>query len=133
MLVFAALAAGALLALLLVFAANRRSAGPLPVYAVGLAVTAAVYVVFALRGGASTRWLGIEILGFIIFGAAALIGLRSFPLLLALSWALHVAWDVLLHLNGAGAAYTPSWYPWLCVSFDLVIAAAVLRSLRNQT
>jgi hypothetical protein len=101
------------------------------VYAVGLVVTAAVYVVLALRGGASARWVGIEILGFAAYGAAALIGLRSFPLLLAVGWALHVAWDVLLHLNGAGAAFTPSWYPWLCVSFDLVIAVAVLRSFRN--
>ena len=51
--------------------------------------------------------------------------------MLAAGWAAHVAWDVLLHLSGAGAEYTPHWYPWLCVSFDLVMAGAVLASSRR--
>jgi hypothetical protein len=25
----------------------------------------------------------------------------------------------------AGAAYTPDWYPWGCVAFDLVVGGAV--------
>ena len=46
--------------------------------------------------------------------------------MLAAGWALHIAWDMTLHLRGAGAEYTPTWYPWACLSFDLVIAGAVL-------
>jgi hypothetical protein len=41
---------------------------------------------------------------------------------------MHVLWDVSLHLSGAGAMYTPDWYPWGCVSFDLVVAGAVLTA-----
>jgi hypothetical protein len=130
--VIAALLAGFMLAMVLVFIANRRGAAARRVYAIGLIFAAAVYVVFALAGSATTGWLAIEVLGLIGFGAAALLGVRTFPLLLAFGWALHVAWDVLLHLDGAGAAYTPSWYPWMCVSFDLVIAAAVWYSLHNR-
>lgn len=103
------------------------------VYAVGLVVAAVVYVVFGVAGGASARWLGLEILGVIIYGAAAWAGLRGWPPLLAAGWAAHVAWDVLLHVNGVGAEYTPRWYPWLCVSFDLVVAVAALLLIRRET
>lgn len=101
------------------------------VYAVGLVFTALVYVVFGVAGGASAQWLALESLGVFLYGAAAWGGLRGRPWLLALGWAAHVAWDVLLHLSGAGAEYTPHWYPWLCVSFDLVMAGAVLASSRR--
>ncbi len=102
------------------------------IYAVGLVITALIYVVFGVAGGASTQWLGLESLGFLLYGAAAWGGLRGRPWLLAMGWAAHVAWDVLLHLSGAGAEYTPHWYPWSCVSFDLVIAGAVLASSRRE-
>lgn len=102
------------------------------VYAVGLVITAIIYVVFGVAGGAPARWLAFEILGVFLYGAAAWAGLRGRPWLLALGWAAHVAWDVLLHLSGAGAEYTPYWYPWSCVSFDLVIAGAVLASSRRE-
>ncbi len=128
--ILAALVVGIILALVLIFVANRQGLAR-RVYAVGLACAAAVYVVFALAGRASPGWLGLEVIGLVGFGAAALLGLRAFPLVLAFGWAVHVAWDVLLHLEGAGAAYTPSWYPWLCLSFDLIIAGAVLKSHRH--
>ena len=102
------------------------------VYAVGLVVTALVYVVFGVVGGASAQWLALESLSVLLYGAAAWGGLRGRPWLLALGWAAHVAWDVLLHLSGAGAEYTPHWYPWSCVSFDLVVAGAVLASSRRR-
>lgn len=101
------------------------------VYAVGLLVTALVYVVFGVAGGAGSRWLAVECLGVFLYGAAAWGGLRGRPWLLASGWAAHVAWDVLLHLGGAGSEYTPHWYPWTCVSFDLVMAGAVLASSRR--
>jgi hypothetical protein len=101
-------------------------------YAIGLVVAALIYFVFGLAGGASARWLAVESLGVIIYGALAWAGLRWRPWLLSLGWGTHVTWDVLLHLNGAGAEYTPAWYPWLCVSFDLVIAVAALSLTRHR-
>lgn len=127
-----ALLVGAALSLALVGLARRYPPGrERHVYAVGLVVTALIYVVFGVADGAGARWLALEILGVLLYGAAAWAGLRGRPWLLAVGWAAHVAWDVLLHLSGAGSEYTPHWYPWLCVSFDLVVAAAVLASSRR--
>jgi hypothetical protein len=101
------------------------------VYAVGLVIAALIYVGFGVAGGASGQWLAFESLGLLLYGAAAWGGLRGRPWLLAAGWAAHIAWDVPLHLTGAGAEYTPRWYVWLCVSFDLVMAGAVLASSRR--
>lgn len=95
-------------------------------------IAALIYVVFAAVGGTGARWLALESLGVIIYGAAAWVGIRGRPWLLALAWAMHVVWDALLHLGGAGSEYTPRWYPWLCVSFDLVMAGAVLASSQRR-
>ena len=95
-------------------------------YAIGLAVTALIYFVFALLGRASARSLALEALGLFLYTAVAWIGYRKSAALLAFGWAMHVVWDVALHLQGAGAGYTPDWYPWGCVSFDLIVAGAVL-------
>jgi len=97
-------------------------------YAIGLVVTALIYVVLALIGRASARSLGLEALGVLLYGAVAWAGFRKSSALLALGWAMHVVWDVSLHLQGAGAGYTPAWYPWFCVSFDLMVAGAVLTA-----
>src|ERR1044072_3669549 len=123
-------------ALSLVLVRLARTCSPIDerrVYAVGLIVTALVYVIFGVVGGASPRWLALESLGVVIYGAAAWGGLRGWHSFLAVGWALHVAWDVALHLRGAGAEYTPPWYPWSCVSFDLVIAGAVLALMKRGT
>jgi hypothetical protein len=100
-------------------------------YAIGLAVTALNYVVFALIGRASARSLALEALGVLLYGAVAWVGFRWSAALLALGWAMHVVWDVSLHLQGAGAGYTPDWYPWGCVSFDLMVAGAVVTAGAN--
>ena len=90
----------------------------------GLMAAAIIYVFFAILGGATSYWLILEALGVLFYGSLAWIGLRRHPSLIALGWLTHVAWDVLLHLSGDGAQYTPGWYPVLCFSFDLVIALA---------
>jgi hypothetical protein len=113
-------------------ARTRGPEGEMRIYAIGLVVAAVIYLSFGLVNGASAVWLAIESFGIIIYGAVAWVGLRWRPSLLALGWAAHVAWDVLLHLYGAGAEYTPTWYPWLCISFDLVIAGAVLALVRRK-
>ncbi len=127
-----ALVLGTILSLALVGLARRYPPVSERVfYAVGLVIAALVYVVFGVAGGASAQWLAVEILGVLLYGTAAWAGLRSRPWLLAAGWSAHVAWDVLFHLSGAGADYTPDWYPWFCVSFDLVMAGAVVASSRR--
>jgi hypothetical protein len=102
------------------------------IFAVGLIVTALVYVAFAIAGGASSRWIGIEMLGVAAYGSAAWLGFRRWPAILAAGWAAHVVWDVALHLTGTGAAYTPAWYPWLCLGFDVPIGVLVMVRHRAQ-
>lgn len=128
-----ALIIGAALSLALVWLARTYSPGREErVYAIGLVVAALIYVGFGVAGGAGARWVVLESLGVLLYGAAAWGGLRGRPWLLAAGWAAHIAWDVPLHLSGAGAEYTPPWYPWLCVSFDLIVAGAVLASGRRK-
>lgn len=129
-----ALPLGTALSLCLVWLARTYAPGrERRVYSAGLVIAALLYVAFGVVGGAGARWLALESLGVLFYGAAAWGGLRGRHYwLLAAGWAAHVAWDVALHLTGAGAEYTPSWYPWLCVSFDLVMAGAVLVSSRRR-
>jgi hypothetical protein len=120
-----ALVVGAALAFaFLVWTRAQADAGR-RLYAIGLFVTALIYVAFALAGGADGHSLGQEGLGVLLYGAAAWVGFRKSITLLALGWAMHPVWDVALHLQYPGAAYTPDWYPWGCISFDLVVAGAV--------
>jgi len=118
---------GGMLALALAAFANRRSAyHAVRVYATALIVAALIYVAFALIGRASGAWLLVEMGGVALFGAAAVVGRRTWVPCLAVGWAAHVAWDLALHRSGPGAVYTPVWYPWLCVGFDLTLAACIL-------
>jgi hypothetical protein len=121
-----ALVVGTLLAFAFLIWTRGQPDGGRRYYAIGLLITALIYVIFPLIGRASARSLALEALGLLIYGAAAWIGYRKSVELLALGWAMHVVWDVALHLQGAGAGYTPDWYPWGCVSFDLIVAGAVL-------
>ncbi len=126
------LLAGLLLSLLLVRAARRKDPRTeRTVYAAGLLVAALLYVGFALVGRASAEWLATEAVGVALYGLVALIGLTRWPAVLAAGWAAHVAWDLVFHLNGPGDTYTPDFYPWLCVSFDTVLAGAVVATLRR--
>lgn len=125
-----AILAGALAALLLVGLARlggRRLEGW--VYSLGLVVAALVYVVAAARAGGGKELL-VEAVGLAAFGTIALVGLLFSPLVLALGWALHVGWDLVLH-PGTGAGSIPYWYPAVCFGFDLLIAAYVAASLRG--
>ena len=80
------------------------------VYGVGLGITAIAYIALALVHGAPTRYLGLELVGAVLYGSAAILGTRRWPALLALGWTAHVAWDLFLHSPG-GAGYAPPWYP----------------------
>jgi hypothetical protein len=117
--------AGILLAMLLVWLAERRPARARFIYGVALVVAALIYVGFAVLGGADARWLGIEAFGVALFGAAAYVGVTAAPLVLALAWIAHISWDF-FH---SGSAYTPGWYIFLCAGFDAVIAIAVFKTI----
>ena len=113
---------GAALALAyVVYARTRRR--PAVVFAAGLIVAAAIYVVFALFA-MDWRSVLLELGGLLLFTAIAFGGLRWTSHLLAIGWLAHVAWDLLLHpvqLSG----FAPWWYPALCIGFDLFVAGSI--------
>ena len=128
-----ALVVGIVLAFAYLLWTRRQPDGGRRLYTIGLIVTALIYLVFALVGRPDARSLGLEALGVLLYGGAAWLGYRKSAALLALGWALHIVWDVALHLHGAGGAYTPDWYPWGCLSFDLIVAGAVLTMGAGRT
>jgi hypothetical protein len=99
-----ALVVGIALAFVFLGWTRKQPDGGRRVYTIGLIVTALIYVVFALLGRGSARSLALEALGVLLYGGAAWLGFRKSAALLALGWAMHVVWDVALHLQGAGAA-----------------------------
>ncbi len=123
-----ALVVGIVLASAFLFWTRSQPDAGRRLYTIGLVVTPLIYFVFALAGRAGARSLALEAAGVLLYGAAAWIGYRWSATVLALGWALHVVWDVALHLQGAGALYTPDWYPWGCASFDLMVGGAVLAA-----
>ncbi len=115
---------------LIVFARIRSRGSELFVYAIGLVIAALIYPAFTVINGGMSR-VGTEVIGVAVFSTIALLGLRLSPVLLAFGWTTHVAWDVLLH-GGDGSAYVPSWYPTVCVGFDLLLAGYIVAALRSR-
>lgn len=93
--------------------------------AVQLGFIGAVYFGFAIADGS----VGQLLLEFLVAGAFLFVGVVALwadaPLVLAIGYAAHGAWDFLHHPR---AVTTPvrSWYPPFCVVFDVVVAAFVL-------
>ena len=98
---------------------NRRR-----VFGIGLVAAAFIYVLFAVFAG-TQRDLLVESSGVVLFGALAVLGIRRSAWFLALGWAAHVGWDLLLHPVDV-SSYAPWWYPVTCIGFDLVVAGAIL-------
>jgi hypothetical protein len=127
---------GVLLALALVLVARRLGRRrELQAYAAVLVLTAVAYFLFGLLHGAPGRHLALEAVGAVAYTLAAVLGARRWPLLLAVGWTGHVAWDLFVHYAG-GPNFAPAWYPVLCVGFDLFlggyIAGAVTRPLPER-
>lgn len=121
---------GALLGGGLAWFAHRSRTGWYRVLGLGLIVAAAIYVGFALRADDAARWLGVEAIGLLSFGAMGWLGLSGRAWWLVAGWGLHPLWDVPLHYSGAGAGIAPDWYAIACLSFDLVVAAYVAARTR---
>jgi hypothetical protein len=67
-------------------------------------------------------WLGIELMGLLLFATLAWLGWKRSPGLLAAGIALHgVAWDC-WHLR---SSYVPHWYALGCLLIDLTLGAYV--------
>lgn len=99
-------------------------------YAVGLVFAAFVYVGFAALAGGGLSWLAVEIGGAAIFALVAFLGLRISVWFLALGWAAHVGWDVLLH-KVQNVGFVPEWYPVMCIGFDLFLAGYIATCVRG--
>ncbi len=98
----------------------------------GLIVAALVYVAFAAIWG-DLRWAVIELAGAGVYGMFYWLALRGSLAWLATGWALHPAWDGLLHLAGPGSAIAPEAYVLACISFDLAVVAYAIYRLRAAT
>jgi hypothetical protein len=117
--------AGAVSAGVLVVALHRAGVERVQRYwAWLLFVAAAIYVGFVLVGNVPIQWLLIEIGGLVLFSALAVVGLKYSPWVLAAAWFGHIGWDTLLH--SPDMAFVPTWYPPLCIGFDLVVGAYIV-------
>ncbi len=122
---------GAVGAYLLLAYSRRRRGAEIRILATALVVAAVIYLGFALLWG-SAAWIGVETLGIVAYGLPAWLGLRAKGAVagrrwLALGWGLHPLWDLTLHLWGPGRHVVPDWYAVACLSFDLIVAAYLLR------
>lgn len=116
---------GALLCSLFVMIARRAGLRrELAIYAVALVAAALIYVIFAALGGATLGWDAVETSGLAIFSLLALLARRGSREALILGWAVHPAWDVLIH-GASRTQFVPEWYPALCASFDLTLAGYI--------
>jgi hypothetical protein len=100
------------------------------ILAVSLVGAAVIYVGFAAVWG-DYRWVAIETAGVPIYWLFAWLGMRYSPVWLAVGWAAHPVWDVVLHMLGPGRAIAPDWYPVACITFDLLVAFYVLVRART--
>ena len=95
-----------------------------------LFIAAGAYFGFATSGrevlGTGQVWMLVELVQVVGFGTLALLGLRGSPYWLAVGWALHPFWDVVLHYVGPGHPFTPWTYAIACVSFDWLIALYIV-------
>jgi len=97
-------------------------------FAIGLVVTALIYVGLAFFNNALT-WIPIELAGVAIFAVFAWLGLKKSGWWLAAGWALHPLWDAGLH--DYSTQFVPHWYIGGCIGFDLLVAAYIVYRGRN--
>ena len=96
-------------------------------YAVILIVVASYYVLFAVMAGAHSE-LPAEIAIFALFAAAAVIGFRASPWIIAAGLAGHGLFDIVRasFLTGSGV---PAWWPQFCLAYDVAAGAGLAAIL----
>jgi len=103
-----------------------ESRHPSVIFGVGLIVAAAVYVLFAALAR-DVRAVNRELVGLLVFGLLAAAGVRWSARLLGFGWLLHVSWDLSFHPIDV-SSYAPSWYPPVCLGFDLFVAGYIFAN-----
>ena len=97
-------------------------------YAIGLIVAAIIYVGFAMYGD-GPKWVGSELLGLVVYGAMAVAGWRGSMWWLALGWATHALWDIVVH--GAHTPFAPRPYAIWCAAVDVTFGVYIAWRLRT--
>ena len=116
---------------LLLYARARGRNRQKRILSIGLVVAAIIYVGFALLWG-NPMWIAVEVAGVLAYGIFVWLALRYSINWLAAGWAVHPAWDVILHLLGPGHAIVPEWYAVACISFDFLVASYVLICYKSR-
>jgi len=94
-------------------------------HAVALFVAAAVYPVYAGWNGVLAERIP-DLIAVGVFATFAWIGRFGGRFVLGLGWCFHAVYDLGIHLI-AGERLMPPVYPSLCIGFDLVVGAWLLR------
>jgi hypothetical protein len=94
-------------------------------WAIYLGMAALIYVGFALREGGH-QWMTTELAGLALYSVFAVAGALGRVRVLALGWALHAAWDMVVHASAPGEL-VPEWYRWACLVYDVVAAGYLFR------
>ena len=90
-----------------------------------LAAAGGIYAGFAVADGRRSALLvqAGELLGFTALATLAVH--RDSPGLLGAGWLAHVTWDA-LHYGGRGPTRVRSWYPPICIGYDVALAVPLL-------
>jgi hypothetical protein len=88
-----------------------------------LAAIATIYAGLALADARRSS-LGVEVGVALVFIVLAAAGRWFSPLVLAAAYAAHGAWDAIHHRRGIQTRI-PSWYPPLCLAYDVVVAGFI--------
>jgi uncharacterized membrane protein len=120
--------AGATIVLLYVtrLAGARGTAIERIVLALFLAAMPLVYILrwVTKRDGAGSEWLWLELLGFVVYAALAVLGLKVSPWYLAGGIAAHgIAWDLWHYFMQE--TYMPHWYAIACLLVDIGLGVYV--------
>jgi hypothetical protein len=115
---------GILFAIAFIFYAKRSKSyrGEKISYAIGLSIAAVIYVILGFFSS-SSGWILTEFVGLLIYLPFAVLGVRFSGWFLCFGWLFHIGWDLVLHSQTL--AFVPSWYPAVCLGFDVLVAVYI--------
>lgn len=108
------------------YACRFSSEGRKKIWAQGLVIAALIYVLFAVVGW-HLDWVLYELLAVVICLLFVYLAFNHSVYWLSLGWGLHPIWDIYVHLIGPASHVAPSWYAVVCLSFDIFVAAHIIR------
>jgi len=111
-----------------IFLFKRTPASERHLYATWLVIAALIYVGFAVHGDGA-KWIGVELIGLVVYSAVAFAGWRGSAWWLAIGWAAHAAWDVVVH--GAHTPFAPRPYAIWCAAVDVTFGVYIAWRLRS--